>query len=168
MAAALPHLEAMPVPPKIVHQTGDADHEAVAAAYAKHPRLDGQVLRFIDDMPARLAAADVAVCRAGATTLAELAAAGRPAILVPFPHAADDHQRLNAEAVRDAGAAIVLRDDELDGPRLAGEIAAAVADPGRRDSMAAAARTLARTDAAMRIADVADHLTGLGGGRHVS
>jgi UDP-N-acetylglucosamine--N-acetylmuramyl-(pentapeptide) pyrophosphoryl-undecaprenol N-acetylglucosamine transferase len=168
MTAALAQLEAMPVPPRIVHQTGDTEHEAVAAAYAKHPRLDGQVLRFIDDMPARLAAADLAVCRAGATTLAELAAAGRPAVLVPFPHAADDHQRLNAEAVRDAGAAVVLRDEELDGPRLAGEIAAVVADPGRRDRMAAAARTLARTDAAMRIADVADRLMGLEEARDVS
>jgi UDP-N-acetylglucosamine--N-acetylmuramyl-(pentapeptide) pyrophosphoryl-undecaprenol N-acetylglucosamine transferase len=75
---------------------------------------------------------------------------------------------LNAEAVRDAGAAVVLRDEELGGPRLAGEIAALVADPGRRERLAAAARTLARPDAALRIADVADRLMGLGGARDVS
>jgi UDP-N-acetylglucosamine--N-acetylmuramyl-(pentapeptide) pyrophosphoryl-undecaprenol N-acetylglucosamine transferase len=115
MTAALPQLEAMTPPPRVVHQTGPEEHEAVARAYAAHPGLNSDVRPFIDDMPARLAVADFAVCRAGATTLAELAAAGRPAILIPFPHASDDHPRLNAEAVRDAGAAIVIRDEHLDG-----------------------------------------------------
>jgi len=158
MVAALPRLAAMIPPPRIVHQTGPEEHEAVASAYAAHPGLHAHVLPFLDDMPVRLADADVVVCRAGATTLAELAAAGRPAILIPFPHAADDHQRLNAEAVRDAGAALVIRDGDLDGPGLASEIAALASDRPRRERMAAAARTLARPDAAARIADVADAL----------
>lgn len=109
-------------------------------------------------MAARLAGADLAVCRAGATTLAELAAAGRPAVLVPYPSAADDHQRLNAEAVEDAGAAVVVLDRDLDGSRLAATVAALAADPARRRAMGEAARKLARPDAAERIADVADAL----------
>jgi UDP-N-acetylglucosamine--N-acetylmuramyl-(pentapeptide) pyrophosphoryl-undecaprenol N-acetylglucosamine transferase len=158
LVAALPRLSAMDPPPRVVHQTGSDEHAVVAAAYAAHPALDGEVLPFLDDMPRRLAAADLAVCRAGATTLAELAAAGRAAILVPFPFAADDHQRANAEAVRDTGAAVVVDDRELDGDRCAAEIAALAADPVRRSRMSAAARTLARPDAAARIADVAGAL----------
>jgi len=155
---ALPLLAAMSPPPRIVHQTGPEEHDSVARAYAAHPNLAAEVSAFLDDMPARLAAADLVVSRAGATTLAELAAAGRPAILVPFPHAADDHQRLNAEAVRDAGAAVMIRDADLAGPGLGAEIAALASDPARRERMAAAARTLARPDAARRIADVAEAL----------
>ncbi|HEX4824646.1 MAG TPA: undecaprenyldiphospho-muramoylpentapeptide beta-N-acetylglucosaminyltransferase [Candidatus Polarisedimenticolaceae bacterium] len=157
---ALPRLAAMSPPPRVVHQTGVEAHEQVAQAYAAHPELDALVRPFFDDMPERLAAADLVVSRAGATTLAELAAAGRSAILVPFPHAADDHQRMNAEAVRDAGAAVVIPDAELEGARLAAEIASLAADPARRASMAAAAKTLAKPDAARRIADVADLLLG--------
>jgi UDP-N-acetylglucosamine--N-acetylmuramyl-(pentapeptide) pyrophosphoryl-undecaprenol N-acetylglucosamine transferase len=155
---ALPLLAAMSPPPRIVHQTGPEEHDSVARAYAAQPNLAAEVSAFLDDMPARLAAADLVVSRAGATTLAELAAAGRPAILVPFPHAADDHQRLNAEAVRDAGAAVMIRDADLAGPGLGAEIAALASDPARRERMAAAARTLARPDAARRIADVAEAL----------
>jgi UDP-N-acetylglucosamine--N-acetylmuramyl-(pentapeptide) pyrophosphoryl-undecaprenol N-acetylglucosamine transferase len=158
LVGALPRLAAMTPPPRIVHQTGPEEHEAVARAYASHPGLAAEVRPFLDDMSQRLAAADLVVCRAGATTLAELAAAGRPAILVPFPFAADDHQRANAEAVRDAGAAVMIEDRDLDGARCAAEIAALAIDRPRRDLMAAAARTLARPDAAERIADVADAL----------
>jgi UDP-N-acetylglucosamine--N-acetylmuramyl-(pentapeptide) pyrophosphoryl-undecaprenol N-acetylglucosamine transferase len=158
IVAALPRLAAMTPPPRVVHQTGPDEYEAVARAFAGHPGLDTEVLPFLDDMPARLAAADLVVCRAGATTLSELAAAGRPAILVPLPFAADDHQRANAEAVRDAGAAVVVEDRELDGGRCAAEIAALAADRDRRARMAAAARTLARPDAAAAIVRVADAL----------
>ncbi len=158
MVAALPRLAAMTPPPRVVHQTGPEEHHSVAGAYAEHPGLDADVRPFLDDMPVRLADADLVVCRAGATTLAELAAAGRPAILVPFPFAADDHQRANAEAVRDAGAALMIEDRNLDGARCAAEIAALASDRPRRLGMAAAARTLARPDAARRIADVADAL----------
>lgn len=158
MTAALPELEAIAPVPRIVHQTGPEEIDAVARAYASHPGLSADVRPFIDDMPAVLAAADLVVCRAGATTLSELAAAGRAAILVPYPHAADDHQRMNAEAVRDAGAAVMIPDADLDGPRLAAEIRDLAAARSRRDAMAAAARSLARPDAAARIADVADAL----------
>ena len=155
---ALPRLAAMAPPPRVVHQTGPEEHESVARAYAAHPGVTADVRPFLDDMSQRLAAADLVLCRAGATTLAELAAAGRPAVLVPYPHAADDHQRLNAEAVRDAGAAVMIEDRDLDGARCAGEIARLAVDRPRRDRMAAAARALARPDAAQRIADVADAL----------
>ena len=158
VVAALPRLAAMTPPPRIVHQTGPEESEAVARAYAAHPGLTADVRPFLDDMSQRLAAADLIVCRAGATTLAELAAAGRPAILVPYPFASDDHQRANAEAVRDAGAAVMIEDRAFDGPRCAEEIAGLAIDRPRRDRMAAAARTLARPDAAERIADVAEAL----------
>ena len=158
LVEALPLLAASTPPLRIVHQTGPEEHEAVARAYAALPGLDADVRPFLDDMPRRLADADLVVCRAGATTLAELAAAGRPAILVPFPFASDDHQRANAEAVREAGAAIVVEDREMDGPRCAAEILALAADAPKRRAMADAARTLARPDAAARIADVADAL----------
>ena len=158
MLAALPQLAAMTPPPRIVHQTGPEEHQAVDLAYAKHPGLEADVRPFLDDMPHRLADADLVVCRAGATTLAELAASGRPAILVPFPFAADDHQRANAEAVRDAGAAVVIEDRNFDGARCAAEIAALALDRPRRLRMATAALTLARPDAAAAIADVSDAL----------
>ena len=158
MVAALPALSAMTPPLRIVHQTGPEEHAAVAHAYASHPGFDADVRPFLDDMPAQLAHADLVVCRAGATTLAELAAAGRPAILVPYPFAADDHQRANAEAVRDAGAARVIEDRDLDGGRFAAEIAEVAGDAPLRSRMAEAARTLARPDAAERIADIAEAL----------
>jgi UDP-N-acetylglucosamine--N-acetylmuramyl-(pentapeptide) pyrophosphoryl-undecaprenol N-acetylglucosamine transferase len=153
---ALPRLAALQPPPRIVHQTGPEEVDAVRAAYAAIPALSGaRVAAFLDDMPAALADADLVVARAGATTLAELAAGGRPAVLVPYPHAADDHQRLNAEAVAEAGAALSILDRELTGTRLAETVAELAADPARRARMAAAARSLAHPDAAARIADVA-------------
>jgi UDP-N-acetylglucosamine--N-acetylmuramyl-(pentapeptide) pyrophosphoryl-undecaprenol N-acetylglucosamine transferase len=158
MTAALPQLAAMTPPPRIVHQTGPEGHETVARAYAAHPGVEAEILPFLDDMPRRLAEADLVVCRAGATTLAELAAAGRPAILVPFPFAADDHQRANAEVVRDAGAAVVIDDRDLDGARCAAEIAALARDRDRRLRMGVAGRALALPDAAAAIAGVAESL----------
>lgn len=159
-AAALPALAAAPVPPRIVHQTGEADLDEArrAAAAAGYPADLYEARAFLDDMPRRLAEADLAVCRAGAGTLSELAAAGRAALLVPYPHAANDHQRKNAEAVRDAGAAELLLDRELDGERLARAILELAAAPGRRAAMGAAARRLARPDALADIADVAEAL----------
>jgi UDP-N-acetylglucosamine--N-acetylmuramyl-(pentapeptide) pyrophosphoryl-undecaprenol N-acetylglucosamine transferase len=158
MVAALPQLAAMTPPPRVVHQTGPEEHEAVARAYAAHPGIEADVRPFLDDMPHRLADADLVVCRAGATTLAELAAAGRPAILVPFPFAADDHQRANADVVRDAGAAVVIDDRDLDGARCAAEIAALARDRERRLRMGETSRTLARPDALAVIVGVAEAL----------
>ncbi|HEX6852270.1 MAG TPA: undecaprenyldiphospho-muramoylpentapeptide beta-N-acetylglucosaminyltransferase [Candidatus Polarisedimenticolaceae bacterium] len=155
---ALPALAALHPPPRVVHQTGDDAVDAVRRAYAGQPALDGEVHAFLDDMPRRVAHADLVVCRAGATTLAELAAAGRPAILIPFPHAADDHQRHNAQAVADAGAAVVILDADANGDSIARAVAALAADPKRRSAMASAARALAKPDAAGRIADLVENL----------
>jgi len=158
MVAALPQLAAMTPPPRIVHQTGPEEHADVARGYAGYPGLNADVRPFLDDMPQQLADADLVVCRAGATTLAELAAAGRPAILVPFPFAADDHQRANAEAVRDAEAAVVIEDRDFDGVRCAAEIATLANDRSLSLRMAEASRTLARPDATARICGVAEIL----------
>lgn len=158
MTDALPPLASMDEPPRIVHQTGREDLESVADAYRDYPAGRYEVCDFIHDMPERLAAAQLVVCRAGASTLAELAAAGRPAVLVPYPFAADDHQRVNAEEVKRHGAALVLLDREITGLRLAGAIRELLDDPERLITMGRAARQLARPDAAQRIADVADGL----------
>lgn len=141
--------------PRIVHQTGTTDEPAVRAAYERYPAGQSEVRAFFDDMPARLAGANLAVCRAGASTIAELCAAGRPSILVPYPHAADDHQRKNAEVLQEAGAAIVLADEALEGGRLAACIAELNADPERRLAMGRAARRLALPEAGRRIAELA-------------
>jgi len=156
MVAALAALARLEPAPRIVHQTGAADEGGVRAAYAAYPADRYEVHGFFDDMPARLAGCDLVICRAGASTIAELCAAGRPAILVPLPHAADDHQRHNAERLLRAGAAEVLADAALDG--LAATIARLVADRERLRAMGRAARALARPAAELRIADVAERL----------
>jgi UDP-N-acetylglucosamine--N-acetylmuramyl-(pentapeptide) pyrophosphoryl-undecaprenol N-acetylglucosamine transferase len=104
--------------------------------------------------------ADLIICRAGATTLAELAAAGKPAVLIPFPAATDDHQRKNARVFAEAGAAVVLDERELTAGRLASISADLVADAPRRQAMGAAIRRLARPDAAERIVDCVFQLAG--------
>jgi UDP-N-acetylglucosamine--N-acetylmuramyl-(pentapeptide) pyrophosphoryl-undecaprenol N-acetylglucosamine transferase len=103
-------------------------------------------------MPDLYAVTTVAVCRAGATTVAELAAAGVPSVLVPLPGAPGDHQTRNAEALVDAGAAALVPDAECTGARLAAELEPLLADHDRLEAMAAAARTLARPDAAHQLA----------------
>jgi len=166
---ALEHLARLQPPPHLTHQTGADDEPEVRAAYDAYPG-EYEIRPFFDDMPSRLAGADLVVCRAGASTIAELCAAGRPAVLVPYPHAADDHQRHNAETLRDAGAAMVLADGDLDGPGLSDTVTELATDAARRRAMGQAARTLARPDAAARIADVADDLIDRrsGEGRDVS
>jgi UDP-N-acetylglucosamine--N-acetylmuramyl-(pentapeptide) pyrophosphoryl-undecaprenol N-acetylglucosamine transferase len=169
--AALEELARLDPPPRICHQTGTEDAAAGEQAARSYPGNRYEALAFLDDMPARLAAADLAICRAGATTLAELTVAGRPAILVPYPHAADDHQRHNAETLEAAGAAIVIRDAELDGRRLAGRLRELDADRPRLRQMARAARGLGRPEATVAIADIADGLLaarGAQGAGHVS
>jgi UDP-N-acetylglucosamine--N-acetylmuramyl-(pentapeptide) pyrophosphoryl-undecaprenol N-acetylglucosamine transferase len=152
MAEAANELAAHGSPLRIAHQTGERDLETVRAAY-RGAGLTAEVEPFFYDMAARLGRADLLVCRAGATTLAELTAAGRAAILIPLPTAADDHQRRNAMALAEAGAADVLLQQELTGRVLAGRVLALAADRPRRDRMAAAARALARPDAARVIVD---------------
>ena len=167
---ALPRIAKFERVPRIVHQTGVDDEQRVTDAYRRdYPEGRWEVHAFLDDMPERFADADLVVSRAGATTLAELAAAGRPSILVPYPFAADDHQRLNAETLRDAGGAAIVLDRELDGDKIAKLVRELDADPARLRNMGRAVRTLARPDATARIADVADSfLSATEGGVDVS
>jgi UDP-N-acetylglucosamine--N-acetylmuramyl-(pentapeptide) pyrophosphoryl-undecaprenol N-acetylglucosamine transferase len=159
MADAAPRLADIGSRVHIVHQTGERDLEMVRSAYAA-ARLDADVEPFLYDMGVRLAQADLVVCRAGATTLAELTAAGKPSILVPLPTATDDHQRKNAEALAAAGAADVMLQKDVSGESIAGRISALLSDIERRNRMSAAARTLARPDAARMIVNRALELVG--------
>jgi UDP-N-acetylglucosamine--N-acetylmuramyl-(pentapeptide) pyrophosphoryl-undecaprenol N-acetylglucosamine transferase len=136
----------------IVHQTGTSDVDEVRAGYAAL-ELPARVEPFIADMGSAYAGADVVVARAGAMSCAEITAVGLPAILVPYPHAADDHQRANAQVLVRAGAAEMILDRELDGQRLADALGALVRDPERRARMTAAARACGIPDAAERVAD---------------
>lgn len=142
----------------LVMQVRPEDMTAARAA------LDGQgfaavdLASFFTDMPDRLAAAHLVVARSGASTVAELSAAGRPSLLVPLPGAIDDHQTANARALVDAGAAVALAQAEASPERLAAEIAALADDPARLGRMALAARGVARTDAAARLADLVEAL----------
>jgi UDP-N-acetylglucosamine--N-acetylmuramyl-(pentapeptide) pyrophosphoryl-undecaprenol N-acetylglucosamine transferase len=142
---ALPRLRAAGV--EVFHQTGAADRERVAAAYAA-AGLTAQVVDFEPDMPARYRWADLALCRSGALTVAELAMAGLPAVFVPYPYAADDHQAANARALAAAGAARVLDAQALTPEALADALSELFAEPGILQAMSEAAAKLARPDAA--------------------
>jgi UDP-N-acetylglucosamine--N-acetylmuramyl-(pentapeptide) pyrophosphoryl-undecaprenol N-acetylglucosamine transferase len=144
---------------RLTHQTGERDLEMVRAAY-RQAGLQADVEPFLYDMGRQLGQADVVVCRAGATTLAEITAAGKAAILVPLPTATDDHQRHNADALARKGAAELLLQAEMTGRTLAGRILALARDGERRRRMAAAARSMARPDAAKVIVDRALELIG--------
>src|SRR5687768_2861313 len=134
------------------HQTGERDLERVRDGY-RQAGFGARVEPFLYEMDREMKDADLIVCRAGATTLAELTAAGKPSLLIPLPTAADDHQRRNAEALQRAGAAEVIEQRDVSGSALADRILALVADPGRRQRMATAALRLARPDAARLIVD---------------
>ena len=143
-------------------QTGKEDLESVKATVAAE-ELPATVLPFVRKMHLAYAAADLVVCRAGAMTLAEIAVCGRPSILVPYPFAAHDHQRVNAQNLADRGAAVVIEDAELTGERLAKEVAHLLADRTALSRMSANARLFARPDAAARLARA---LVSWGEGRH--
>lgn len=135
------------------HVVGNRDWEAIAAAApAEVGQLEYRAVRYEDDMPRALAAADVAVCRSGSGTCFELAAVGLPAVLVPSPYVTADQQTHNARRLVDAGGAVLVPDAELDGARLVAEVDALLADPERLAAMASAARAWARPDAARAIA----------------
>lgn len=147
----------------IVHQCGPAHADAVRALYAELGLAErARVVPFIDDMPAALAAADLVVGRAGAGALSEMCAIGRPGLLVPYPFAADDHQRVNAEALVRSGAAVMVRSAEATPERLAREIAELAQDRARLVRMAAAARQVGRPAAARNVALDLLELAGLG------
>ena len=150
---ALPLLAASRRPLRIVHQSGPADLESVSAAY-RSAGLQADVRPFISDMAGAMEQADLLVCRAGSTTLAELTAAGRPALLIPFAAASHDHQTFNARKLASAGAAVMLEERELSGASLASTLGALLADPARLAAMGAASRSLGRPEAAARIADL--------------
>ncbi|MES1165108.1 MAG: undecaprenyldiphospho-muramoylpentapeptide beta-N-acetylglucosaminyltransferase [Verrucomicrobiota bacterium] len=154
VAAAAAELHAQGRLPALVHQTGAADEARVRARYAALGLADRVQLRaFIDDMPATLGAATLVVGRAGALTLAELAMVGRPAILIPLPTAADDHQSRNAAEFARAGAAVVAPQGTTTASELARLIADLCADAGRRAAMSRAMAALGRPAAAREIVD---------------
>ncbi|MEC4688695.1 MAG: glycosyltransferase, partial [Nitrospirota bacterium] len=147
MIEALPHLKAMRAQLSIVHQTGEADHDRVRSAYEVNG-FTAEVVPFLFDMPRALRSATLVVSRSGAVTVAELTACGKPAVLVPLPHAIYQHQEQNARVLEEAGAAVVLRQDQVSGMKLAQVIDSLFRDPGRLQAMGEGSRTLARTDAA--------------------
>lgn len=150
MAAAASLQESVPGL-QIVHQTGERDFEAVMSAYER-AGVNSTVSRFIERMWEAFASADLLLCRSGASTVAEVSAAGRPAIFVPFPRAADDHQRRNAESLVQAGAAVLLPESELKPERLVETVRDLLADRARLRAMSESARHLAHPDAARTIA----------------
>jgi UDP-N-acetylglucosamine--N-acetylmuramyl-(pentapeptide) pyrophosphoryl-undecaprenol N-acetylglucosamine transferase len=152
MAAAAPHLTGWRERLTITHQTGDKDLVEVAAAY-RAAGLAAEVVPFIEDMAGAYRAADLIVCRAGATTIAEVTACGKPCLFIPFPHAVDDHQRRNAEALLKQRAGFMLVEQELTPERLAAEINGLLAEPALLQETGANARGLARYDAARVIVD---------------
>ncbi len=148
---------------RIIHQPGERDYNAVQAAYEKFGTA-AEVHRFIDDMPGFFVRADLLLCRSGASTVAEITAAGKPAVFVPFPHAADDHQRVNAQALERAGAAVLLEETRLDQVWLADAVSALLDDPERLARMSQAARQLSHPHAARDIANMAAELAGVEAG----
>ena len=137
--------------PHIVHQAGRQHAEELEACY-RNLRIEARVVPFIDDIAEQLAWSDLVICRAGATTLAELAAVGVGSILIPFPYAIDDHQTRNAQVLVQSGAAILVPQSELTVERLTALVRSL--DRGRLSTMACAARALGKPDAAERVADV--------------
>src|SRR5664279_3367563 len=159
MIESLPGLRAKIPGIYIIHQAGEHDYDHVLAAYQQNG-ISGEVHKFIDDMPATFGRADLLVCRSGASTVGEIAAAGKPAIFVPFPAAADDHQNINARTLERAGAAVVVEESNLEAAYLVDTIAALLVDAGRLRSMAAAAKSLAHPKAVEEIAEMVAQLAG--------
>ena len=157
MVEAAPALAQAPRPVRVTHQSGDVDLEMVRDGY-RSAGVTARVESFLESMETEMSDADVVVCRAGATTLAELAAAGRPAILVPYPHAANDHQRLNAAAFQKQGAAEVIDPDELTATLLGQRLLALTMDDERRLARADSTHRLGMPDATGTIVDRIERL----------
>ena len=158
MIESLPGLRAKIPAMHIIHQTGQRDFESVQAAY-QGAGISSEVHKFIDDMPAAFARADLLVCRSGASTVGEITAAGKPAIFVPFPRAADDHQNKNARALENAGAAVVVEESNLEAAYLVDTVAALLSSPARLSTMSAAAKSLAHPNAVEEIAEMVKRLS---------
>jgi UDP-N-acetylglucosamine--N-acetylmuramyl-(pentapeptide) pyrophosphoryl-undecaprenol N-acetylglucosamine transferase len=147
---ALPHLESVKSRLRITHQTGEKDVERVREGY-RALGFQAQVSSFIDNMSAAYGAADLVICRAGATTIAEVTACGKGCIFIPFPFAADDHQRKNAESLLKRDAGFMILEEDLDGEVLAREMLSLMEHPERLAQMEKNARRLAQLDAAQAI-----------------
>ena len=142
---------------RVAQQCRPEDIEAVRATYAEL-NMPVELQTFFEDIPSRLAAAHLVVGRAGASTVAELTTAGRPALYIPYPHAVDDHQMANARAVEAAGAGWVMAQNEFTPAAMAGWLEAALESPDALAQVASSARALGHPDAADRLADLVEHL----------
>jgi UDP-N-acetylglucosamine--N-acetylmuramyl-(pentapeptide) pyrophosphoryl-undecaprenol N-acetylglucosamine transferase len=149
-----PHLD-------VLHQAGGGNDTAVAAAYRGAGVAEARVVPFLEDVAGELARADLVVARAGAGTVAEIAAVGRPALFIPFPQAADDHQTANARALEEAGGAVCLPQAQADVPCIARELSALLGDSERRVRMSRASRAFGKPDAATDIARDLCELAGI-------
>ncbi len=158
VADSLGELENLAGKLTFTHQTGEGDFERIRELYRRSAFADADVRPFISNMVEEFAKVDIVICRAGATTCAELAAAGKAAIMIPLPTAADDHQRKNAEAMERAGGAKMLLQRDLSSANIAAELRSLVADPERITEMETAAKSVGRSDAAERAADLIDEL----------
>ena len=143
---------------EIVHQTGPKELEHVREAYRTSAFSDARVVPYLDPISGEIAAADLVVCRAGAMTIGELAAVGRPAILIPFAAATNNHQEENARAVESAGGAVVITESQLTAERLGSAIAEIAGDPARARTMGAGALRLAAPDATRKIVDLLEKI----------
>lgn len=159
LVAALPFLEAEKNRLQIVHQTGEPDFETTNEGYQQAGWQNAIVTKYISNMNAQFSQADLVICRAGATTCAELAAAGKAAMMIPLPTAADDHQRKNAEALEAAGAAKMILQKDLNGEMLANEIKDLINAPEKITAMEQAAKKLVKGDAAAMIIDLIEQLS---------
>lgn len=155
---ALPHLSPLKDRLSVTHQTGEVDFERVSAAYSDAGWSTAEVQRYLPEIADEFAKSDLVICRAGATTCAELAAAGKASLMVPLPTAADDHQRRNAEALVNAGAARMMLQDALTGESLARELAELIDSPDKISSMERSAKAMARQDAADVTVDIIEQL----------
>jgi UDP-N-acetylglucosamine--N-acetylmuramyl-(pentapeptide) pyrophosphoryl-undecaprenol N-acetylglucosamine transferase len=149
--AALPELADLGV--QVVHQTGKTHHEEVLREAGAPPEFYHPVA-YVEDMPALLRTATLILCRGGSSTLAEVTAVGLPAVVVPYPYAVADHQTGNARALVEGGAAVMVKDAELDGARLVREVRAILTDPARLERMREASRAQGKPDAARHVAEL--------------
>ena len=160
IVGALPEIKAALPNIKIVHQTGDRELEATKVGY-EEAGVAAEISAFITDMPRAFAGADLIVCRSGASTVAEITAAGKPAIFIPFPRAADDHQTRNAQALEKEGAAILIPQSQLTGRLLSQQIIGLLKDRSKLATMSAASKRLSHPDAGREIAEMAAEIAGI-------
>ncbi len=160
MVEALPYLTEIKQDIQFLHQTGQEDYRFVRSSY-QDMGFQGTVTPFIYQMAEAYAVADIVISRAGATTLSELCVTGKPSILIPYPHASADHQRVNAEKLMRMQAAVMITDRELSGERLSEEILRLFRDEDLRREMRKRAVSFGRPDAARRVADIVGSLTSM-------